>query len=30
MRISRDWWAVIAAATAVLVIKLGLIGRIPW
>jgi hypothetical protein len=30
MRLSRDWWAVLAAAAAVLLIKLGLIGRIPW
>jgi hypothetical protein len=30
MRISRDWWAVIAAAAAVLLIKTGLVGPISW
>jgi len=30
MRLSRDWWAVLAAAAAVALIKLGLIVRIPW
>jgi hypothetical protein len=30
MRMSRDWWAVIAAAVAVVLIKLGLVARIPW
>jgi len=29
-RISRDWWAVLAAAGAVMLIKFGLVGRIPW
>jgi len=30
MRISLDWWAVLAAATAVVLIKTGLIVGIPW
>jgi hypothetical protein len=30
MRLSRDWWAVIAAAVAVILIKTGLITGIPW
>jgi hypothetical protein len=30
MRISRDWWAVLAAAAAVTLIKLGIVTRIPW
>jgi hypothetical protein len=30
MRLSRDWWAVLAAAAAVMLIKLGLVGHIPW
>jgi len=30
MRISLDWWAVIAAAAAVILIKSGLIAGIPW
>jgi len=30
MRISLDWWAVIAAAAAVVLIKSGLIAGIPW
>ena len=29
-RISRDWWAVLAAAVAVILIKLGVVARIPW
>jgi hypothetical protein len=29
-QISRDWWAVLAAAAAVLLIKLGVVARIPW
>ena len=29
-RVSLDWWSVIAAAFAVLLVKLGLLGRIPW
>jgi len=27
---SRDWWAVLAAAVAVILIKLGVVARIPW
>jgi hypothetical protein len=30
MRLSRDWWAVLAAAAAIFLIKLGLLGRISW
>jgi hypothetical protein len=30
VRISLDWWAVLAAAAAVLLIKSGLITGIPW
>jgi hypothetical protein len=30
MRLSRDWWAVLAAGVAVALIKLGFLGRIPW
>jgi hypothetical protein len=30
MRISLDWWAVLAAAVAVVLIKTGLIAGIPW
>jgi hypothetical protein len=30
MRLSRDWWAVLAAAAAVLLIKLGIVTHIPW
>jgi hypothetical protein len=30
MRLSRDWWAVLAAGAAIVLIKLGLLGRIPW
>ena len=30
MRISRDWWAVLAAAALVLLIKLGVVTRVPW
>jgi hypothetical protein len=30
MRISLDWWAVIAAAAAVILIKTGLLHGIPW
>jgi hypothetical protein len=28
--LSRDWMAVLAAALAVLLVKLGLLARIPW
>jgi hypothetical protein len=30
MTLSRDWIAVIAAALLVLLIKLGVVARIPW
>jgi hypothetical protein len=30
MRVSLDWWAVIAAAAAIILIKSGLIAGIPW
>jgi hypothetical protein len=30
MRVSLDWWAVLAAALAVVLIKTGLVPRIPW
>jgi hypothetical protein len=30
MRISLDWWAVLAAAVAVVLIKTGLVAGIPW
>jgi hypothetical protein len=30
MRLSRDWWAVLAAAAAILLIKSGVIAGIPW
>jgi hypothetical protein len=30
MRISLDWWAVIAAGVAVILIKTGPVAGIPW
>jgi len=30
MRVSLDWWAVIAAAVAIILIKTGLIAGIGW
>jgi len=30
VRLSLDWWAVLAAAAAVLLIKSGLVSRIAW
>ena len=30
MRISRDWWSVLAAAALVLLIKLGVITHVTW
>jgi hypothetical protein len=30
MRLSLDWWAVLAAAAVVLLIKTGLVSGIPW
>jgi hypothetical protein len=29
-RLSLDWWSVIAAALAIVLVKFGLVGRIPW
>jgi hypothetical protein len=30
MTLPRDWWAVVVAIAAVLLIKLGVFVRIPW
>jgi hypothetical protein len=30
VRMSLDWWAVLAAAVAVVLIKTGIVSRIPW
>jgi hypothetical protein len=30
MTLSRDWWAVIVAVTAAVLVKLGLIAGVPW
>ena len=30
MRLSLDWWAVLAAAVAVILVKSGIVGNIPW
>jgi hypothetical protein len=30
MKLSRDWWAVVVAALAVLLVKLGLVAGVPW
>jgi hypothetical protein len=30
MRISLDWWAVLAAALAVILVKSGLVAGIAW
>jgi hypothetical protein len=30
MTLSRDWWAVLAAALAILLVRLGFIPSIPW
>ena len=30
MRMSLDWWAVLAAAMAVALIKTGVVAGIPW
>jgi hypothetical protein len=29
-QLSRDWWAVLVAALAAVLVKLGLIAGIPW
>jgi len=30
MRLSRDWWAVLVAALAVALVKLGVIAAVAW
>jgi hypothetical protein len=30
MRLSLDWWAVVAAALAIILIRTGLVTGIPW
>jgi hypothetical protein len=30
MKLSRDWWAVIAAGILVVLVRLGLLSGIPW
>jgi hypothetical protein len=30
IRLSRDWWAVIVAGAAAVLIKIGLVAGIPW
>jgi hypothetical protein len=30
MRLSLDWWAVLVAAAAIVLIKIGLVAGIPW
>jgi hypothetical protein len=30
MRMSRDWWAVLLAALAAVLVKTGLISGVPW
>jgi len=30
MKLSRDWLAVLAAALLIGLVKLGLVGRVPW
>jgi hypothetical protein len=30
VRITLDWWAVLAAAVAVILVKSGIVGNIPW
>jgi len=30
MRLSRDWWAVIAAAILVVLVRLGWLSSVPW
>ena len=30
MRVSLDWWAVLAAGIAIILIKTGVLAGIPW
>jgi hypothetical protein len=30
MALSRDWWAVLVAALAILLVKLGVIAKVAW
>jgi hypothetical protein len=30
MTMSRDWWAVLLAALAAVLVKLGLVSGVPW
>jgi hypothetical protein len=30
MRMSRDWWAVLLAALATILVKLGVVSGVPW
>jgi hypothetical protein len=30
MRMTRDWWAVLLAAVAAVLVKLGLVEGVPW
>jgi hypothetical protein len=30
MTLSRDWWAVIVAVAAAVLVKLGLVAGVPW
>jgi hypothetical protein len=30
MRMTRDWWAVLLAAVAAVLVKLGLVSGVPW
>jgi hypothetical protein len=30
MRLARDWWAVLVALAAVILVKLGVLSGIPW
>jgi hypothetical protein len=30
MRMTRDWWAVVLAAAAAVLVKLGVVQGVPW
>jgi len=30
MHMSRDWWAVVIAAVAAALVKLGVVAGVPW